>query len=198
MATTVQVIDEASPWLEWAAREFPDFTRSALKSTGWWLSREIKKGIRSGAPGGKPYAPRMPAKKRRALEKAMGGRVKRSYPWMGQLSRAVGYEYRQGENAVVIGPLSSSAVALFKKHESGTSYPVTQKVRKAYAAAGIYLSRGTKYIKLPRRETIGPVYQAYRNRISPYIEDKITSYMAGKKIKPRRTKRRYQVVSRWI
>jgi hypothetical protein len=89
-------------------------------------------------------------------------------------------------------------VALFKKHESGTSYPVTQKVRKAYAAAGIYLSRGTKYIKLPRRETIGPVYQAYRNRISPYIEDKITSYMAGKKIKPRRTKRRYQVVSRWI
>ncbi len=198
MGVSVEIIDEATPWLQWAAQEFPDFTRSALKSTGWWLSREIKKGIRSGAPGGRPYKPRLPAKKRRELEKAFGGRVKRSYPWMGQLSRAVGYQYRKNENAVVVGPLSVSAVRLFQKHEAGTSYPVTKKTRRAFAAAKIPLAKGKKFIRLPKRPTIEPVYDAYHDKIAPHIEEKIWSYIAGKKIKPRKSKRRYTVVARWL
>ena len=194
----VQITDEATPWLQWAAREFPDFTRSALKSTGWWLSKEIKKGIRSGAPGGKPYKPRLPAKKRRELERVFGGRVKRSYPWMGQLARAVGYEYVKADNSVVVGPLSSSAVRLFQKHESGSSYPITSKVRKAFAAAKMPIPKGKKYLKLPKRPTIEPVYSAYHDKIAPHIEEKIWSYIAGKKIKPKKTRRRYTVVAKWL
>lgn len=199
MKTTVEVIDEASPWLEWAAEAFPNFTRSALKSTGWWLSQEIKKGIRSGAPGGKRYPKRMEAKRRRPLEAKFGGQSKRMYPWLGQLPKAVGYQYQKGDNSVLVGPLSPSAVKLFEKHESGSRSPATRKVRRAYFAAGVGISPSKRTIDLPARPTIGTIYEAYESKITPHVEEKIWSYLTGSKSRSKRTSaRKYRVIKRWF
>jgi len=199
MQTRVEITDEASPWLEWAAKNFPGFTKSAVKSAGWWMSKEIKAGIRSGAPGGRAYTPKMPAKRRRMLEAGFGGRVKRSYPWLGQLRKAVGYQYVKGENAVIVGPLSPSAVRMFEKHEGGFSRSVSKRMRKAYFAAGVGMKTGTGRVSVPERPTIDPIYEKFGTRIPSYVEEKLWGYLTGNSARSRpKTRRTYSVFKTWF
>ena len=50
-----QVTDGMTPFAEAFLRSRKDWERKALKSAGWFGQQQIKKGIRSGAPGGKSY-----------------------------------------------------------------------------------------------------------------------------------------------
>lgn len=51
----ITITDTATPYLNFIAETKPDWMRKALKSTGWMMQKEIKQGIRSGAPGGRRY-----------------------------------------------------------------------------------------------------------------------------------------------
>lgn len=181
----VEVKDMASPWIAWAAKSVPRFTRSALKSAGWWLTGEIKKGMRSGAPGGKAYKPKMKPMRRRMLESAWarghwGGDVKSRYAWFGKLSQGIGYEMT-GNLEVSIGPLTSSASTLLLMHEVGYSRKVTGRMRKGFMASGVGIGRNKKYIIGPARPTFTPIYEKYQSQIPQYIEEKIWGYLAGNK-----------------
>ena len=50
---SITITDTATPYLNFIAETKPDWMRKALKSTGWMMQKEIKQGIRSGAPGGR-------------------------------------------------------------------------------------------------------------------------------------------------
>lgn len=179
----IDINDGASSWLGWAAKNFPDFTRSALKSAGWWLSQKIKKEMREGAPAGRKYAPRMPAGRRRRLESVwsrgkFGGEVKSRYPWFGKLPRGIGYELA-GDETVLVGPLTSSAGTLMLMHELGYTRMVTRKMRKGFFAAGVGLKQNRRFITGPARPTINPIFEKYGPQIHQYIEEKIWGYMKG-------------------
>jgi hypothetical protein len=163
--------------LEWAAKEFPKFTASALKSTGWMMQKEIKKGITSKAPGGKAYLPTMPAKKRKLFEQAFGRVAKGQYPVMGKLKQAIGYEFNKKRMEVTVGWLSISAVQLGKKLEEGFRTPVSDRTRRALARVGIFARSDTWDV--PPRPTIGPMFDYLEPRIHPYLEEKIWSKVEG-------------------
>jgi len=190
---SVTVEDEATPWLQWAMTEFPDFRRKALKSLGWYMQKEIKKGIKSRAPGGRAYAPFLPAKVRRKLDEAFDKKGKRSYAPLGGLAKAVGYQYKSSGD-VVVGWLSESAVRLGTKQEKGAKVRITGKMRRAYLAAGIGIKPGRKEVVIPARPTIEPMSDVLVPKAAGYVEGKIWGYLTkGSPINVPKSRRKYVV-----
>lgn len=198
MPVRISFEDGASPWLEWAAKEIPKFAASALKSTGWMMQKKIKEGIKSKAPGGVPYAPTMKAKRRKALDKAFGREPRRSYPILGKLRKAIGYQFDKRHLEVTVGWLSISAVQLGKRLEDGFQTPVTRRMRLAFATAGLGMPRKGS-LTIPARPTIGPMYDALQGKIYPYMEDRIWSYLQGNgtRSRPKNPKKKYVVKGDW-
>lgn len=176
----ISAIDNVTPWLDWAIAHKPDWTRKAVKSTAWYAQQEIKKGIRSGAPGGSTYAERMSAAKRHDIEdssKRGGSKRRRRAGVLGNLLNAVGYQFKTAQ--VAIGWLSRSAVRIGSWHELGIDQPITPKMRRLFFAAGVGLKASTTHIKLPSRPTYQPMFNHLRNLLPEYFRNKFISYLAN-------------------
>lgn len=191
MGLVISVEDYATPWLIKKMHDLPLYQEKALKSLGWYMQKEIKKGIESGAPGGKRYKKGMSAKRRRALEykvKSIGRAKKffaglqssaKPYPWLGRLRSAIGYEFSdKGRSAaVVVGWLSRSAMRLGAIHEAGQKRPIRDATRYRYWAAGVPLGRGKTNIVIPARPTIQPMRDFLTPKVAPYLEAKFRYYL---------------------
>lgn len=190
---TIDIRDAATPWLKWAMDRFPEFQRKALKSTGWYGSSQIKKGIKKGAPGGKRYKPTISKEDRQILESSFRTPKKR-YPILGKLLGAVGYHYDKSTKSVVIGWLSKSAVRLGTMHEFGFSIRVTNKMRMAIAANDLGLTK-KRVFKIPARPTVAPMAAFLSGKWAPYIEEKMWSYLQkGAPVQKPKSKRKYIVL----
>ena len=181
----VAVDDGASPWLKWARDEFPALTARALKSVGWMMSREIKAGIKAGAPGGKTFPEFMSRGRRRRLGKKVSNTP------FGKLVNAIGYHYREADGAVYVGWLSASAASISHKLQGGRKIPVTDKMRRFFFAAGLPVAENAT-IDLPPRPVIDPMFRALEPKIPGYIEAKLWEYLQGGK-GSERSKRKYRV-----
>ncbi len=130
MSVTISWEDMATPWVEDVIKVMPNMRRRALKSLGWWMQKEIREGIKSGAPGGRRYAPLSGIKRKKdtagrsAMKKGSAkGKV------LGKLGKAVGYQYKEEDGSVSVGWLSKSAVYLGSIQEKGKTVAVTGKMR---------------------------------------------------------------------
>ena len=83
----ITITDTATPYLNFIAETKPDWMRKALKSTGWMMQKEIKQGIRSGAPGGRKYPNFMAPARRAAFESAFGAKLRKAYQSGGRAER---------------------------------------------------------------------------------------------------------------
>ena len=172
--------DMATPYLKQLVANNPKWIASALKSAAWKSQKVIKSGIQSGAPGGQTYAPMMPDKMRRALDLALGNTGKTRYSPMGRLQRAVGYDSsRVNQGVVTVGWLSHSAVYLGSKQQEGFPTEVTDKLRKAFAAAGIKLSADKHQLQTASRKTYAPVLPDVSAVAAQAMQDKLLSYIMG-------------------
>lgn len=181
MNITVEYKDEATPFLNYIIQNRPKWKATALKSAGWRTSQELKKGIKSAAPGGAPYEPlHLDNTKRRALERVMGGKIRRNYPPMGQLQKAIGYYGKMADKGIVpVGWLSRTAVYLGDKQQQGYKTEITPKVRRLFAAAGIKLSKNKRVLSTPSRKTFAPM-EAMLSRIArDQFASKLISYFNG-------------------
>lgn len=196
MIFTVTFADEATPFLKRIIAAHPKWQASALKSAGWRTSSEIKKGIKSEAPGGQAYEPlHLDNKKRRALEAIMGGNVKRTYRPMGRLRMAIGYQGKLAPTGTVpVGWLSRSAVYLGDKQQAGYSTEVTPKVRRMFAAAGIKIGRGKTKLTTPSRKTFKPMQTMLAKIAQQQFATKLLSYYQGNGTRSKAaSKRTYKV-----
>lgn len=169
----VDVVDNAGPWLQWVLDTHSEWQRKAIKSTSWFAQQEIKKGIRSGAPGGRKYAERISAAKRNRLDGSRKGRK----AVLGKLVNAVGYQVK-GQEAK-IGWLSASAVRLGTWLEKGVSQRTTARMRLLYFAAGIGMRSDTDSITVPARPTFDPMFAYLSPKLGPYFLGKIEEYLAN-------------------
>jgi len=176
----MDVVDNVTPWLDWAIAHKPEWNRKATKSTLWYAQQEIKKGIRSGAPGGSTYLERMSAARRHDIKdtsKRGGSKKRRRAGILGNLLNAVGYQYKSTMGAV--GWLSNSAVRLGTWHENSVLQTITPKMRRLFFAAGIGLKASTTQISLPRRPTYSPMFPVLLKILPTYFENKFMSYLAN-------------------
>lgn len=193
MQLNLEYIDGATPWLEWAIAHKAEWTRKATKSTLWHGQQEIKKGIRSEAPGGSQYSARMDAGKRRDIEDVRkGGPDKRRAGTLGNLLNAVGYQYKPEGSP--LGWLSRSGVRIGSWHEKSVQEYITPKMRRLFFAAGVRLKKSTIMIKLPRRQTYDPMYAVLDSKLPEYFKQKFLGYLAsGGPPEGRRSRRKYTV-----
>lgn len=181
MPVKIVLLDSATPWLQWAMKEYPRYLQSGLKSLGWYTQKQIKLGIRSKAPGGQAYAPNTPAPLRRKIQLAFRKKSKNAYPVLGKLYGAVGYQYNKANSSVTIGWLSVSAVKIAHRLETGFETTVTQKMRGALLHGKLPWMAKKSKIETVARPTIGPMYDVLEPKFAVYLEEKIWEYIKGNK-----------------
>lgn len=162
----IKVTDNATPELNRLVAEYPKIANSALKGTGFYVMREVQKGIKSGNPGGREYAPFMPLNLRRKLNKIMG-RPTSSLP-LGKMSRAVKYKADNSGTKVTIGWLSQSSQRLGNLIEQGLTRNVSEKVRGLYYLAKVNLDKNK--INVPARHTWEPMNRYLAPKIPSEFE----------------------------
>lgn len=189
---SAKIVDTATPFLKKVAKRNPYYMDKAVKSAGWWMRKEIKAGIKSGAPGGEPYDKYSKVTKSGRLE-AMRGRgkiksgkryraprrywLKKQHKPMGKLYTATRYRFYKDSHRALVGWINRSAERIGTIQEEGKKIRITPAMRRFYFAAGFALSKGKKYIEIPARPTIDPEYEENAKKIPEYIEDKIWGYM---------------------
>lgn len=181
MDIKLELDDMATPFLKELAGNNPKWIASALKSAGYYAQKAIKEGIRSESPGGQPYAAHALDDWHRAkLERALTGNNRRSYPIMGRLRQAVGYDKSQADVGIVtVGWLSQSAAFLGGKQQVGYATPMTDRMRKAFFAAGLHPSSSKLMITTQPRQTFAPMAPRVREVASAVMQQKIISYING-------------------
>ena len=183
---TLDVTDEIEPLLERMSEKNRKMLASVAKSWGWYQQREIKKGVRSGSPGGATFEQRTPLAMRRALQ---GGSAAKQ--WYGKMLRAVGYQYKDG--IVRIGWTSRTSAMYGRKQEFGYKTPVTSEIRKKFGEAGYPLRADTKYLELPERNVFDPMAGELAPQLSPFVQDRINDYQTGNVEFAKRARRKYKV-----
>ena len=184
---TVDVTDEIQPLLERMAGMSKKSISAAAKSLGWYLRGEIKKGVKSGAPGGETFKERRPYEVRSALGNA-------AKTWYGRMSNAIGYQYHDG--ILRVGWTSRTAAMYGRKQEFGNVTKVTEEIRKRFARAGYPLRKDTTEIVLPERNVFDPMAGELYPQIAPYVQQKLSEYANGDVAFSKRSRRKYKVYYR--
>ncbi len=179
------IMDEVGPFLSQAAN-FSKSLKSAGKSLGWFMQRKIKKGVRSGSPGGETFTERRPFE----MRKALGGGSAAS-KWYGQMTQAIGYQYKDGR--ILIGWTSRTSAMYGRKQEFGYQTAVTDEIRKKFAIAGYPLRKSTKVILLPDRPFYEPMAGALEPEMGTYLHTKLLEYANGDVAFAKKARRRYKV-----
>jgi len=186
-------LDDVIKELRW---KYPDRVerarKSALRSAGWLIRCEVRNHIEYGGTGWPELHPLT-----RQFRDFKGWRRRSAGSalfWLGRFAR---YAMTGEDDAVEIGLGSSRKnqtatidrylQAVARKHEHGTRIQVTSKMREKWA---LTRSRGktgrkaqqgrdyfalratTRWLKIPRRPTFGPVFRKVSPRIPGYLRGK--------------------------
>ncbi|HHY36545.1 MAG TPA: hypothetical protein GX518_02520 [Firmicutes bacterium] len=154
-------------FLEKLDDNFKKAYKTALQQVGQQAVKDLKEGMTEGAPGGEPYVPNHPF---------TIARKKSSKPLIdhGDLRNSITYRVID-DASVFVGVLRAamssdgqSLVNIAAVHELGDGggedllIEVTSKMRAYLHTQGLHLKKDTKYIKIPRRPTFEPVFEAER------------------------------------
>ena len=191
----IEYIDGIEPWCKKIIEKNSKMRKEALGKLGGHLRKEIRKGIKSKAPGGRPYKKTMPAKRRRALDQAFGGEGKNRYPILGRLHKAVGFQVDDYAENLKVGMLSQTATKLMQVHEFGKKRRVTPFIRRKFFQAGVGLSEKQKFLNIPKRPTFEPLKRILEPEIPGYVQKSISNFLEYgiKSPPPKKRTKKYQV-----
>ena len=140
--------------------------RQCAARVGNYGASEIKKGIVSGAPAGKPFKP---------LSTLTTSRKGSSKPLIdkGDLVGSITYQVLSDSDSVFIGVKKGKEANIAAVHEFGCTIAVTPKMRAYLHHKGIHLKAETTHIHIPARPFLMPVLLSpnFQNRVGEiYIE----------------------------
>jgi len=168
--------------------------KSALSSAGWMIRTELRNHVEYGGSGWPSLHPL--SKSRRKDKAGMWKTASKRTPldWMGKYAR---YIMDAKKESVTIdfgrsrkgqaGSVDKYLSAIAAKHESGRRVKVTDKMRRKMGmtamgrkgkrrgdpGAGYFpLKATTKYLTIPKRPSIGPVFRKVKPMIAGYMRDK--------------------------
>jgi len=183
--TFVRIRDEAHPWLQHMAREFPSELNRALRHVGWWARKELRSAIFEGGVAGSSWPPLSDVQQMRRIDDLKGRlRNPRTHPF-GSLVRAIGYKHEPAIMRVRVGWLSRSAAAQGAKLQKGFTTQITPKMRRFFWAADIPLSGSKAVFRTPARPLFDPFFMANRRKIYARIESRILYYLNKSKKRAR-------------
>jgi len=157
--------------------KIPEASKLALHRVGLKAQRDLRTGVLSGAPGGKPYPPNHPfTVQRKGSSKPMVHH--------GDFVGAINYQM-VADNAVFVGIKrgarkhgSLDTVNLAEIHERGCIIKVTPKMRAYLHSQGLHLKPSTQYIRIPPRPTFGPVWEAENENYAKLLVETVAKEVA--------------------
>jgi len=146
-------------------KDYQKAYRTGLARVGQAAVKALKRGMTEGAPGGQKYAPNHPftiARKGSSKPLINHGDLRNSIT-----SRVIdGATVFVGVLRTAKGSDGQSLVNIAAIHELGDGeggdllIEVTPKMRAWLHHQGLHLKKDTKYIRIPRRPTFEPVFEA--------------------------------------
>lgn len=182
----INVSDELTPTLHKMLSSNQRYLRLITKSLGWYVSTQIKTGVRTGEPGGEQFVERIPWKVRKDVQ---GGHAAKA--WYGKMRSAIGYEYKNF--SAYVGWTSQTSALYGKKQESGYAVRITDSVRKKWASAGHPLPRGKETLETPARPFFKPMARELFPKLPEYVNRKLEKYITGDVEFGRKNRRKYKV-----
>ncbi|MGE4293706.1 MAG: hypothetical protein AB7E32_16025 [Desulfovibrio sp.] len=168
--------------------------KSALSSTGFMIRTELRNHVEYGGTGWPSLHPL--SKSRRKDKAGMWKTASKRSPldWLGKYAR---YIMAPDKESVTIdfgrsrkgqaGSVDKYLSAIARKHERGAKVKVTPAMRRKMAmtamgrkgkrrgepGAGYFpLKAMTKYLTIPKRPSIGPVFRKIKPKVAGYMRDK--------------------------
>ncbi|NSW82528.1 MAG: phage virion morphogenesis protein [Syntrophothermus sp.] len=167
----VQMIGEwakTKAFLSRLDKEYQKAYRTGLQRVGQAAVGSLKRGMTEGAPGGKKYAPNHPftiAQKKSSKPLIRHGDLRDSinYQVVDGATVFVGVK-RTAKNKEGQALVNIAAIHELGNGEGGDLLiEVTPKMRAFLHSQGLHLKPETKYIRIPRRPTFEPVFQAEKD-----------------------------------
>jgi len=177
----LEIKDGVTPFLAYCARTFPNELNKALGHIGWWMRRKIQDAVYEEDPPGANWPAISDIQRMRTLDDVKRERLGKQLRApathaFGQLVKAIGYKRDKTLMRVRIGWLSKAAAAKAAKLQAGFSTPVTGKMKRFFAAAGLGIPEGGT-IRTEGRELIRPMFETSRQEVMERIEMKIEGYL---------------------
>jgi hypothetical protein len=168
--------------------------KSALSSTGFMIRTELRNHVEYGGTGWPSLHPL--SKSRRKDKAGLWKTTNKRSPldWLGKYAR---YIMAQDKESVTIdfgrsrkgqaGSVDKYLSAIARKHERGAKVKVTPAMRRKMAmtamgrkgkrkgeiGTGYFpLKATTKYLTIPKRPSIGPVFRKIKPKVAGYMRDK--------------------------
>lgn len=187
---SVEIVDDADEFLKFYSEKFPDLIRKAAKSAGYFIQKQIKEGIKSGAPGGEKYKNLFPEPFRSRLDGFANGDKKP----LGNLVNAISYTVKKNKGImnISIGWKSPTAERYGLIQEKGLLRPFTARLRSEFIQAGLHPKIDKENVIIPARPTYGPMFKVLEPQISPYMKKKIDQYLFTEN-KKKRTGKKYKI-----
>lgn len=191
--TKVVGLDEVIKEMQW---RYPDridrARRSALRSAGWMIRGEVRNHIEYGGTGWPSLHPLTQKYRDYKGWRARGGSS--ALFWLGKYARYVmigddeGVEIGLGDSRKKkAGRIDKYLQAVAIKHEKGARVKVTPDMRRKWARTRpkgkkgkmaqqgqdyFSLRSSTKWLRIPRRPTFGPVFRKVAPKIPAYMREK--------------------------
>jgi len=168
--------------------------KSALKSAGWWIRGELRNHVEYGGTGWPSLHPL--SKSRRKDKAGLWRTANKRHPleWMGKFARyvtdvnaeSVTIDFGRSRKGKA-GSVDKYLSAIARKHERGALIKVTPSTRsmmgltamgrtgnrRGKPGVGYFpLQNTTKYMEIPKRPSIGPVFRKVKPKVAGYMRDK--------------------------
>jgi hypothetical protein len=171
--TNVTVLDQAGPVLRRLARELPNEYNRALRHLGYVLQREIKTGMRSGAPAGQSWPETSQATA--ALRRLHRAGARRQRVAGGKLKNLIRYRHDKNRRRVDIGWIDDRKVRrLAWRFQEGATQVTTHRQRRLYGKAKLPVGAE---IVTPPRPAIAPIYEKMQPQMESIMLKRIDGYI---------------------
>lgn len=175
MSNVVKVTlnDGLTPFVRGWLDNNPRMKRSVLKSTGWFVQAQLKKGSEGKVASSASWKERWALERRRLLN------PRAPEEWYGELRRALGYAYvgNTDDGFVEVGWTSRTSAMYGRVQEEGYKRVVTPFVRKFFGERGIYFRGSTKFLEIPARPFIDAKYDEIRDKVPERINKQVAKYI---------------------
>lgn len=205
-STILRVDDEATPWLRYLATTFPNELGRALGYLGSQLRQRIKETIYAGGPLGQEWQSLADMTAKNSMQALLrnewlpaSGRWSKSkprkasrkggdMPYATKLQQAVRYSLDKQRLLLQVGWVSGSAGKFGRAVQGGLRgaknsfsfagrQPITEKMRRAFWAAGVPLSKSKRVLEQPERPLVRPVFFQVRPVLQEVLETRVLSYL---------------------
>lgn len=168
--------------------------KSALSSTGWMIRTELRNHVEYGGSGWPSLHPLSQSRRKDKAGNWKTANKRTPLDWLGKYAR---YIMDGDKESVTIdfgrsrkgqaGSVDKYLSAIARKHERGATVKVTPAMRRKMATTSMGrkgkrkgepgtgyfpLKASTKFLQIPKRPSIGPVFRKVKPKVAGYMRDK--------------------------